>query len=111
MISKTPIEIDGNTKTLSKWCEVYNIPYTRAATRYRRGVRGEALFAGGPAPMRADGKTSGYQYGDPKSKTGFAVSDNIADRVRALAIQKNMTPNEVVETILENFFKKWDQGT
>lgn len=109
-ISQTPIEIEGHTKSLAKWCEAYNVPYTRAATRYRRGVRGEALFAGGPAPMRSDGKQTGYT-GTSNNPNAFVVSDRIAERVRALANEKEMTPHEVVETVLDNFFKKWDQGT
>ena len=115
-ISKSPIEIDGVIKTLSKWCEIYNIPYTRAAMRYRRGVQGEALFKGGPESMRKDGKTVGYQYNredsdKPHARSNLPISNAHAQRVRVLAEEQEMSPVEVLDTIMDNFFKKWDKGT
>lgn len=112
-ISKTLIEIDGHIKTLSKWCEVYNIPYARAAMRLRRGKTGAELFEGGPDPLRSDGKQSGYQFGrghntDPNGRSNLATTNRHAERIRALAKEKDMAAQDVLDTILDNFFKKWD---
>lgn len=41
------LTIDGETKTLVEWCDIYNSTYTKAYKRYRRGQSPQDIFKEG----------------------------------------------------------------
>lgn len=51
------LDINGDNKSLSEWCEVYNVPYKKVIERYYRGIREiDDLFYKGNLQMRDLGK-------------------------------------------------------
>lgn len=51
------LDINGDNKSLSEWCEVYNVPYKKVIGRYYRGIREiDDLFYKGNLQMRDLGK-------------------------------------------------------
>jgi len=51
------LDMDGDNKSLSEWCEIYNVPYKKVIGRYCRGIREiDDLFYKGNLQMRDLGR-------------------------------------------------------
>ena len=115
-ISNIPITKDGETRTLTDWCQKLGLAYRTAYMRWTRGIRDpdELLFV---PHHKQDATGTWVHYGrvsDLKRgqgiQTGFALvnilSEELAAQVRQFSEQMDMTPDEVIITFVEHGVKK-----
>lgn len=88
------IEHNGETKTLQRWAEQLNIDIHTMRDRYKRGLRGDRLFA----PVRK------YE----KRPRSIALPETTYQRLQFHMQRLNVTEEELVGKIFEVMLKRLD---
>ena len=106
-IADVLISRDGVTRSLSQWATVLGIPYTVVRMRYKRGKRTfeELLSPKGTQGVRVsiDTKNTGETRVVQVEHTFLddMLTPDLADKVRQIAKEFDMSPMQVVAEIVE----------
>lgn len=92
--SNLEITYNSETKTLMQWAEVFNLPYSAVTQRYKRGVRGDELFA--PLNTKYMPKVV-YYNGESHNLAEWARIYNLNRRTVQQRYNKGIKPPELFE--------------
>lgn len=92
--SNLKITYNSETKTLMQWAEVFNLPYSAVTQRYKRGVRGDELFA--PLNTKYMPKVV-YYNGESHNLAEWARIYNLNRRTVQERYNKGIQPPELFE--------------
>lgn len=100
----THITHNDETKTLHEWAKTYGLDYPVVLTRYKRGIRGDKLFA---QPRKYKRRKEGLpQHMTRTEALLLGLDDYDRDHVLYYSDQLNIPPTEFVHKALTHAFKK-----
>ncbi len=120
LIANQPFDIDGTTRPLRDWSHFYGVPFATVRMRWQRGERDPAILFFKPHYRKeADGTEVYVPYATKPGKRTEAqkieanskqliniLGDETTAEVTRVAADMEMTPSDVVKTLVDHGLKK-----